>query len=190
MGITPSHAPHRDHLFWAFCRVIAQKTRLALLRELILNPGLNVTELTLSVDRTESAVSMHLKQLHTAGLVVPYRQDQQVLYSVEAPANARFALQILPFLIKTLEKEAAYDPIIRMATAFTHQRRIEILRLLRTGPQSADYLMEKTKMKRSSFYRQIHKLEGRGFISQAGADYGISCPNTPLAKALLKAALG
>jgi len=189
MGCRQSNAPPREELFWAFCRILAQETRLRLLGEIIGHSRLCVYELAHRVGISETNASIHLKTLHGGGLIAPYRKKQQVFYSAEAPSTARFATEILPVLGKTIKAKTPLDKIIHQLTAFTHQRRIEVIRVLSAGPKTFDELMEATSITFSALHRHLCKLKSRGFVIQSESSYYISCPDTLLARALLDASL-
>ncbi len=189
MGFSKCNAPAREELFWVFCRVLAEETRLRLLLEVSRCEHLSVAELAQQVGIGDVSASIHLKMLHGSGMVVPYRKKQQVFYSVEAPETARFASLLLPNLIRTFQSGVSPSSIIHLLTAFTHQRRIEVLRSLSHGSKTSEELLKTTGMTSSALSRHLIKLRSRDFVVRQGTLYCMGCPDSLLARTLLEICL-
>ncbi len=189
MGFSQCNVPAREGLFWVFCRILAEETRLRLLLEISRHKRLSVAELAQQVGIGETNASIHLKMLHGGGIIVPYRKKQQVFYSAEAPKTAHFASLLLPDLIKALQSGVSPSSIIHLLTAFTHQRRIEVLRSLSHGSKTSKELLETTGMTSSALSRHLIKLRSRGFVVRQGSSYCMGCPDSPLARTLLETCL-
>ena len=189
MGFTNHTAPSREQLFWAFCRVLANQTRLCLLFEIIRSSPLSVAQLSAHADIFMASASAHLKELHTYGLITPNRRKQSVYYAVRTSPPETNPKIVLPPLINSAKSNMSTDKIIHLATAFTHQRRIEIVRMLSSNPQTTAELLESSNIKRSALNRHLSKLINRGFVTKVKSTYHLSCPKNKLGAALLKAAL-
>lgn len=189
MGFINHTAPSREQLLWAFCRVLANETRLCLLFEIIRSAPLSVAQLSEKTGILETNASMQLKELHTYGLVTPNRRKQSVYYVIRTSPPETYPKILLPPLINSAESNMPADKIIHMATAFTHQRRIEITRLLSSNPQTTCELLDSSNIKRSALHRHLTKLQRRGVVIRTDSTYRLSCPEHKLGVALLKAAL-
>lgn len=189
MGYKSTTAPSREQLFWAFCRVLANETRIRLLFEIIHSAPLSVSELATRVKTLENGVSTHLKELHTYGLITPNRLSQSVYYSIRKTPPEVYPKMILPALLDC-EKSGIKPPtIIYQATAFTHQRRIEVVRLLSKQSLPSKSILDLSNIKPSALARHLTKLKAREVIMQAGSDFCLCPQNNKLGAALLEAAL-
>jgi DNA-binding MarR family transcriptional regulator len=189
MGLTRQSAPSREQLFWAFCRVLANQTRLCLLFEIIRHAPLSVAQLAAQTDMQTANTSMQLKELHTYGLIAPYRRKQSVYYAIRNLPPELYPQLLLPALIDAASLNTAPAEIIHLATAFTHQRRVEIVRLLSDKPQTTSDLLDCSNIKRSALSRHLAKLKRRGFVLQSDSGYRLVRQKNKLGAALLKAAL-
>lgn len=189
MGLTNQPAPSRDQLFWAFCRVLANRTRLNLLFEIIRHAPLSVAQLAVQTDRQTANTSMQLKELHTYGLITPNRRKQSVYYTIRERPPEIYPQLLLPTLIHSAKSNTSPDVIIHLATAFTHQRRIEIVRLLSGSPKTARELLDSSNMKRSALSRHLTKLKHRDFVLQNDSVYRLNHQKKIVGATLLKAAL-
>ena len=189
MGLIKQAAPSREQLFWAFCRVLANQTRLCLLSEIIRNAPLSVAQLAAQTDTQTANTSIQLKELHTYGLIAPYRRKQSVYYAIRNLPPELYPRLLLPALIQAEKLNTSHAEIIHLATAFTHQRRVEIVRLLSGGPKTTHDLLDSSNMKRSALSRHLAKLKNRGFVVKNGSVYRLTRQKNKLGDALLKAAL-
>lgn len=175
-------------VFWKTCRTIANKTRLTLLWHLFEQDELCVNELQSLAGMTQSNASNQLRLLNTHGLIVYRRKKMNVIYRAEAFGDAEDAAILLRALKRCHTESVPFAAVIRQMTAFTHERRIEIVRALGKGPLAYNELIEATGMSTSSLSRHLRKLEARGFIRYANSQYGLSRPASSLGVALLKIA--
>lgn len=76
-----------------------------------------------------------------------------------------------------------------MLTAFTHERRIRIVRALAGKPMGLYELRRSTGISLPSLLRHLRKLAARGFVSRGDQGYVVGPPRSPLAKTLLNLAL-
>jgi DNA-binding transcriptional ArsR family regulator len=66
----------------------------------------------------------------------------------------------------TFQCEAApVETIFRLATAFTHPRRIELFRAVKEQARTPEELRVATGMSARALERHRHKLEARGFLT-------------------------
>jgi len=189
MGLTNQSAPSREQLFWAFCRVLANQTRLNLLFEIIRHAPLPVAQLAAQTGMQTANTSMQLKELHTYGLIAPYRKKQSVYYAIRDLPPEIYPRLLLPSLINASHSNTAPAEIIHLATAFTHQRRVEIVKLLSKQPRTTNDLLECSNIKRSALSRHLSKLKRRGFVRQGDDGYRLVHQKNKFGAALLTAAL-
>jgi len=186
MGIQKQQvSPSRNDLLWSFCRTLANETRLRLLFCIINSPPRSVFDLAEETGIKENYASMQLRELHTYGLIAPRRRKQCVYYSIQPSTSKTYAGMILPALIKCAKSRTSTDLIIHNVTAFTHQRRVEIVRSLSAKPQLFAELVKTTSIAPSALARHLAKLKARNFILKTGNAYCVAQPKTPLKKALI-----
>jgi len=174
---------------WRTCRVIACETRLQLLWHILDEGESSVTDAMLCVGVSQPNASNQLRALCDRGLIIPRRESMEVIYRAEANGSASFAPEILDALRICYERSVAFATIIRQATAFTHERRIEIVRALRGRSLSTPALRDATGMSPSALLRHLDKLEKRGFVKEASGSYRMGAPGNALGRTLLKLAV-
>ena len=82
------------------------------------------------------------------------------------------------------------ERIFKLATAFTHPRRIEVFRALTRGGGTADQLKAATRISRQAFARHLAKLKARGFVVDRAGSYVAATPRDGLGRALARLAAG
>ena len=174
---------------WQTCRVVANETRLQLLQVLYSNGELTVTQLASLTGMSASNASFQLKILRERGLVICRRKKMEVFYRVQANDAVAFAPEIIAALQDCFERAVSLQTLIRNATAFTHERRIEILRALHGRSLGAAELQELTGMSSSALWRHLDKLIRRGCVKTRDRTYRISRVSNPLGRALLNLAV-
>ena len=75
------------------------------------------------------------------------------------------------------------------ATAFTHERRIRIVRALSGSAKPFGALLVATGIPASSLWMHLEKLQKRGFVKSGGDHYRLAIPGNALGRALLKIAV-
>lgn len=137
---------------------------------------------------TQPNASNQLRQLSAMGLVAYRRKKMNVIFRADACGEAEDAAILLRALKRCWGESVSFADVIRQATAFTHERRIEIIRALESGDLSYNELVGVTGMSSSALSRHLHKLEVRGFIRCMNSQYGVCRPESVLGAALLKIA--
>ena len=74
-------------------------------------------------------------------------------------------------------------------TAFTHERRIDILSTLEKGAMEMRGLSIATQISPPSLYRHVKKLEARNYVSYQNQSVELCAPSNRLSRTLLQAAL-
>ena len=171
--------------FWKSCRVIACETRLQLLWQIFEAEELTVTELRFLVGISQPNASNQLRSLSECGLIISRRNEMSVIYRAEANEVIKFAEELLKALHRFYARSEPFAEIIHQATAFTHQRRIEIARVLHKNPLGFQALLDKTGMSAPALSRHLNKLERRGFVKRTGKRISLGRPGNALGRTLM-----
>lgn len=176
---------------WRTCRVLACETRLEMLRLLFEKGELCVSELARLTGTTSHNASTQLRALNARGLITPRREKLRVLYRAEANAETASAPVLLEALRAAFTKKTPIRTVFHVCTAFTHPRRIEIVRSLTKAPQQTfGKLLVGTGMSSSALANHLEKLSARGFVKKREGLYGLVRLKDPLRRALLLSACG
>lgn len=173
---------------WRTCRVLACETRLEMLRLLFEKGELCVSDMAAQTGVSAHNASTQLRALNARGLITPRRENQKVIYRAEANEELSAAPALLKEVRAAFDKKTRAKTIFRICTAFTHQRRIELVRTLTSGPQDTGELLEKTGMSTSALWGHLDKLSSRGFVREKAGRYRLCRVKDPLRRALLAAA--
>jgi len=171
------------------CRTIAQSTRLQLLWSVFEDEELCVQDLALQAGISAPNASNQLQALADKELITPKRGKLKVIYKPVLRPETFCAKILLPALKECQNKKVSFQTVIRKATAFTNERRIQIVRCLAVSDESFNSLIKKTGMTTSSLSRHLKKLLNRNFIQKKGKVYQLRQPNSILAHGLLKLAV-
>jgi len=173
---------------WRTCRVLASETRLRLLWSLFENKDLCVAELARRAGVSEQNASNQLRALNARGLITPRRVGLRVFYRPEPNTEVEHAQTLLDALHDCCEKKMPVTTVIRQATAFTHARRILIMRVLTGGPASFADLHEQTGIPAPSLAHHLKKLEARRFVRRGCGTYYQNTPGNSFGRILKKVA--
>ncbi|MSU56772.1 MAG: metalloregulator ArsR/SmtB family transcription factor [Pedosphaera sp.] len=175
---------------WRTCRVLANQTRLKILALLARSQWLTVSAVAENLDLTLAVASQSLRALESRGLLSVRRDGRRVLYGFnrtsESAANP-LAAQLRTALHRGSVSAAM---IFRLATAFTHPRRVEIVRLLQTEPRTVLQMQVATGISYPAMIRHLHKLESRGFVAQRDGNFVAVEPLESLGRVLGRMAWG
>ena len=174
---------------WRTCRVIANESRLRLLWTIFDVDGFSVSQLGRSIGISDQNASIQLRLINSRGLITPRRDGMELIYEAEPNVEVGAAPDLLDALRECHEKDISINNVIRAATAFTHARRIQIVRELAIRPLKPAELENRTGIKARALYRHLSKLEARGFIREIRHAYSLSTPDDPLGKCMLRIAL-
>ena len=174
---------------WRTCRVIACESRLRLLWLLFGEKELSVCDLAYRAGMGEPQASVQLRALNARGLISYRREKMRVLYSAHANDAVDFAPQLLSGLRTSYDQNMRFSTVIRHATAFTHQRRIELVRILSRRAMDRDALLEASGMSVSAQFLHLNKLIARKVVGKTEEHYILLQPINPLSRVLLQAAL-
>jgi len=175
---------------WRTCRILANKTRLRILRELHTHPEQKVSSITQRLGISLSLASQSLRALNARGLLRARRIGKFVYYSPCAnrsiPGNDRLLKAILDAFANDKNPE---NIIFHHATAFTHPRRIIIVKALRKHPMKLNEIAFKTNIPLRALNRHLRKLAARGFLKRTDQRrYICRTPRREFARFLLRLA--
>ncbi len=173
---------------WRTCRILASETRLQMLWLIFDEKELYVEQMAEWTGMSIPNASNQLRALSARGLISPRREKMLVLYRAEANESLEAAPALLEALRVCHEKSVSFKTLIRQATAFTHERRIEIVRELKGKELVFQKLLEATGMSSSALSRHLKKLEARGFVKYREGLYRTAYPGNVLGRTLLKLA--
>ena len=142
-----------------------------------------------SIGLREPNASSHLRALNARGLISAERRGVYVFYRAVPNPNVEQASVLLGKLKQCHENAEPFAKVVRLATAFTHPRRIDIVRTLAEADAGWAVLSVKTQISPQSLYRHVRKLTDRGFAESVDGLVRLTTPTHPLAVALLQAAL-
>ena len=177
---------------WRTCRILGGATRLALLRAVVDSPDRSVGHLADGLGISLPRASQELRRLQSQGLIQTRRQGRQILCRPEADRGIASAAPLLQAVRDGFRAfPTAEDGCCRqLATAFSHPRRLAIIRRLSNGPAGARRLEELTGMSRDALNRHLLKLVQAGVARREGRKIIAADPGHPLARCLLELARG
>jgi DNA-binding transcriptional ArsR family regulator len=147
--------------------VVANRTRLNIFGLLVREGAQTVSAVAERLNLTLPVASQSLRALEARGFLISRRIGRRVEYRLShAPANLLVASMRGEFR----RDSHAVETIFRLATAFTHPRRVEVFRALAGAGRTLEQLQASTRIPRRALRRHLAKLELRGFIlRQKGA---------------------
>ena len=173
---------------WRTCRAVSIPTRLNLLRTLFRFHESTVATLARETRISESMASIQLRALNSRGLISARPSGKWVFYSDSSNPAIESSTMILEALKECCAVKMTNMELIEMATAFTHQRRIIIVKSLDGGSKPLGQLSTATQIPPPSLHRHLAKLENRKVVLSKGDLYSLAPPKNPLGKALLEIA--
>lgn len=182
--------------FWRTCRVLASPRRLRLLGELCRCGPLNVGMASELTDLPVTTVSQCLRALQSRGLVSRQKTGRYVRYWATANPDVMHAGAVLrrlrPLLVTRERPDPAFLGDLAFAfTAFTHPRRIAVVRFLaESGACDTHRISSGTGIPAQSLWLHIDKLLRRGFVEvDKGPVYRLAEVEDALRAVLLEEAL-
>lgn len=89
-----------------------------------------------------------------------------------------------------LRREAQpVEKLFKLATAFTHPRRVEIFRAVHTGSQTLQHLRAATHIPDRALQRHVRKLVARGFLECQRGRYSVVARSDAFGRELVRAAV-
>lgn len=175
---------------WRTCRVLSNESRIKLLWKLFQGGEMSVSVLGDAVGLPESVASTYLRGLNSRGLILSERRQKYVFYRPEANPEVEHAERMLEALRASYEAFMPIGLVLQHLTAFTHPRRIEIVRALNEVAYDEQKLSIKTQISLPALYRHVRKLAERGYVVKKDKVLILVPQETVLAKTLLKIVTG
>ena len=172
---------------WRTCRVLANPRRLACLKAVLTNPGETVGQIAAAVRLPQDQASLCLRSLQSRGLLQATRQSRWVHYTPQPDSLVPIAAPILDGVRQGLLQKGKPDAqMLLCLTAFTHPRRLVLLRLLqKNGPTPSAVLSRISRISQAALFRHLHKLQKRGLVLETEAGWAINPDHDPLADTFL-----
>ena len=186
--MTPARSPSTQPTLWRTCRVVANRKRLQTLALLIREPNQTVSAVAERMNLSMPAASQYLRALEARGLLTCRRVGRSVEYRASANTSEGTAGEIINALRLVFRRRAQPIAIFKLATAFTHPRRIEVFRALTNGADSFAKVQAATHIPARALSRHLAKLEARGFAKNEMAQYVATTQSHPFARVLARLA--
>jgi len=191
-----------DELTVRVLRAVACFRRLRIISRLVGRGELTLTQLAREVGLRRDVACVHLARLLGAGLVQRRRSGARCYYAAQSPySEPALSGQVVAWLRDVLMGAAApskageraatgrdsakgappaHKGIFQAATAFTHPRRIQILRkLAASGPATLLALTRELHMSAPAAHRHLRKLIRRGYVQAQGEGLVLSYSLAP-----------
>lgn len=137
------------------------------------------------------AASQYLRALEARGLLTCRRVGRRVVYRPAATTTEDAAGEILAALRLVFDARAQpAETLFKLATAFTHPRRVEVFRAVQSGTDSVGRLQGATHISTRALSRHLAKLEARGFLRCEGEVYTVTNQTHRFGRVLARLASG
>jgi DNA-binding transcriptional ArsR family regulator len=182
-------SPSSQPTLWRTCRVLANRKRLQTLAFLIRQPNQTVSVVAERMSLSAPTASQYLRALEARGLLTCRRVGRRVEYRPSAGTSEGAAQEIVKALRLVFRRRAQpIEATFKLATGFTHPRRIMVFRALTNGADSFANLQAVTDMPARALSRHLAKLEARGFVKKEMALYVATIHRHPLGRVLARLA--
>ena len=189
VGMTSATAPASQPTLWRTCRVLANRKRLQILALLIQQPNQTVSAVAERMSLSMPAASQYLRALEARGLLTCRRVGRRVQYRPSPGTGEGAAEEIVKALrVAFRQRVRPIEAIFKLATGFTHPRRIEVFRVLTNRGDSFGSIQAATNMPARALSRHLAKLEARGFVKEKGALYVATIHRHPFGRVLARSA--
>jgi hypothetical protein len=122
-------------------------------------------------------------------LLICRRVELRVEYRLSAATTENAAGEILAALRLVFRRRAQpIETLFKLATAFTHPRRIEVFRAVKNGADSFSRLQTATHVSARALSRHLAKLQARGFLKNESEVYAATNPAHPFGRVLARLA--
>lgn len=164
---------------------MANRKRLHTLALLIRKPNQTVSVVAGRMSLSVPAASQYLRALEARGLLTCRRLGRRVEYRPAAGTGEGAAGKIINALRLVLSRRTqSVETIFKLATAFTHPRRIEMFRALTNGADSFARLQNATHIPAQALSRHLRKLEARGLVKKELGRYVATLQRHPFGRVL------
>jgi DNA-binding transcriptional ArsR family regulator len=184
-------APTLQPTLWRTARVLANRTRLQIFSLLFQQPAQTVSEVAGHLKCSLPAASQYLRALEARGLLAVRRVGRRVEYRPTPPTAQGPASGLVDPLRLTFEQDPQpVETIFKLATGFTHPRRIDICIALKDQPRTLGQLQAATGISVKALARHLRKLHARGLVLRQQRGYALAPRPDALGRALLRLVRG
>jgi DNA-binding transcriptional ArsR family regulator len=174
---------------WRTCRVLANRARLRILGILMQHPGQTVSQVARRLEMALPVTSQYLRALEARGLLTVHRSGLRVMYRIADTTPQGSAHRLTAALRLVFERESTpVESLFKVATAFTHPRRIEVFRTLKQEARTFEQLQTATGISVRALVRHVNKLEARGFVVSTRGRYRAVSSSDPVGRELARLA--
>jgi len=182
-------APPLKPTLWRTCRVLANRTRLRVFGLLVRESAQTVSAVAWRLQLPLPMASQSLRALEARGLLTVRRVGRRVQYGLNTTTGGAAPELVPPLRAAFRRGPSAMNSIFRLATAFTHPRRIEIYRVLETQPGNLGQVRAATRISAPALLRHLEKLKARGFVARRRGIYSTTTPRAGFGRALARLAV-
>ena len=186
MTTTPPLQP----TLWRTCRVLANRTRLRILRLLVAESPQTVSAVALRLQLPLPVASQSLRALEARGFLTAQRAGRCVRYRLSTSATGAARELLAPLQSVSRRGRSPVDSLFRLSTAFTHPRRIQIFKVLQRLAATPDQVQAATGISGPALWRHLGKLHARGFVRGRDGIYSATRPREAFGRALARLARG
>ncbi len=179
-----SQASDRPTL-WRTCRVLANHRRLKIIALLAREPGQTVSAVAEQLKLALPTASIYLRSLEARSFLQARRSGRYVKYRFAPGADDASSAFHAALRDELGDPSEDHIRVFRLLTAFTHPRRIELVRCLAAGPKSALQLGSAVHIPPRALLRHLNKLNSRGLITFELNRFRLVSTLSPLAAALV-----
>jgi DNA-binding transcriptional ArsR family regulator len=153
-------------------------------------PGQTVSAVASRLKLPLPVASQYLRAMEARGLLRARRAGRRVAYRIDDNQSSP-AQELVRALRLALQREAApIETLFKLATAFTHPRRIEVFKVLSGQPQTLAELKSATGISARAVVRHVSKLEARGFVVCRQGQYAVANRSDAVGRELARLAVG
>lgn len=176
---------------WRTCRVLANRTRLQMFHLLSRRSSQTVSAVAERMKLALPVASQYLRALEARGLLVTRRVGRRVEYRPSTASAGTTVPTLVAALKSTFEREPEpVETLFKLASAFTHPRRIEVFRVLKVEARTLEEIRNATGISTRALRRHLGKLEARGFVVCWSDTYAMANRADPFGRELARLAPG
>jgi len=181
-------APPLKPTLWRTCRVLANRTRLQVFGLLVDQPAQSVSAVAWQLQLPLPVASQSLRALEARGLLTVHRVGRRVRYGLNTTTGGAAPELVPPLRAAFRSGPLAVNSIFRLATAFTHPRRVEIYRVLKVQAGTVGQVRAATRISVPALLRHLEKLKARGFVARRRGVYSATTPRAGFGRVLARLA--
>ena len=154
---------------------MANRNRLRIFGLLVQNPDQTVSAVAGRLRLGLPLTSEYLRALESRGLLAVRRVGRRVTYRTAPRTDPRRTQTLVTALRRVFQHEAQpIATVFKLATAFTHPRRLKIFRALQVEPRTLGQIQTTTRVPGRALSRHLKKLAARGFITRHRRRYHVN----------------